>query len=107
MKLVDSEHQSVQDGYAAVFADAHGLTPDTIPVWTRVLLAGNESAKPLKSSGIETVEQAQVLVEELKKLENYEQEVLVYRIWGGAKKLKNSLKQAVPEVKELLETLIP
>ncbi|WP_342419012.1 DUF6138 family protein [Paenibacillus sp. FSL H8-0168] len=107
MKLVDSEHQSVQDGYAAAFAEAHGLTPDTIPVWTRILLASNESAKPLKSSGIETVEQAQVLVEELEKLEDYEQEVLVYRIWGGAKRLKNSLKQAVPEVKELLETLIP
>ncbi|WP_342427371.1 DUF6138 family protein [Paenibacillus sp. FSL L8-0158] len=107
MKLVDSEHQSVQDGYGATFAEAHGLTPDTIPVWTRILLASNESAKPLKSSGIETVEQAQVLVKELEKLEDYEQEVLVYRIWGGAKKLKNSLKQAVPEVKELLETLIP
>ncbi|WDM21741.1 DUF6138 family protein [Paenibacillus polymyxa] len=107
MKLVDSEHQSVQDGYAAVFAEAHGLTPDTIPVWTRILLAGNDSAKPLKSAGIESVEQAKALVDVLEKLEDYEQEMLVYRIWGGAKKLKNSLKQAVPEVKELLEKFIP
>ncbi|KKD54691.1 DUF6138 family protein, partial [Paenibacillus sp. ICGEB2008] len=107
MKLVDSEHQSVQDGYATVFAEAHGLTPDTIPVWARILLAGNESAKPLKSAGIESVEQAQALVDVLLQLEDYEQEMLVYRIWGGAKKLKNSLKQAVPEVKELLEPLIP
>lgn len=76
MKLVDNEHQSVQDGYAVVFADAHGLTPDTIPVWTRVLLAGNESAKPLKSAGIESVEQAQPLADEPVKLEDYEQEVL-------------------------------
>ncbi|WP_431086293.1 DUF6138 family protein [Paenibacillus sp. 8b26] len=107
MKLVDTEHQSVQDGYAAVFADAHGLTPDTIPVWTKILLAGNQSAKPLKSSGIESVEQAQVLVEELEKLEDYDKELLVYRIWGGEKKLKSSLKQAAPEVKALLESLIP
>ncbi|ALP37160.1 hypothetical protein ASL14_14210 [Paenibacillus sp. IHB B 3084] len=107
MKLVDTEHQSVQDGYAAVFADAHGLTPDTIPVWTKILLAGNQSAKPLKSSGIESVEQARVLVEELEKLEDYDKELLVYRIWGGEKKLKSSLKQAAPEVKALLESLIP
>ncbi|WP_226002561.1 DUF6138 family protein [Paenibacillus sp. BJ-4] len=107
MKLVDSEHQSVQDGYAAVFVDTHGLTPHSIPVWTAIILAGNESAKPLKSAGIENVEQAQALVDELVKLEDYEREVLIYRIWGGAKKLKNSLKQAVPEVKELLEPFIP
>ncbi|TKH45676.1 hypothetical protein C1I60_04230 [Paenibacillus terrae] len=107
MKLVDTEHQSVQDGYAAVFTEAHGLTPDTIPVWTTILLAGNQSAKPLKSSGIESVEQAQVLVEELEKLEEYDKELLVYRIWGGEKKLKSSLKQADPEVKALLESLIP
>ncbi|TQR99457.1 DUF6138 family protein [Paenibacillus ottowii] len=107
MKLVDSEHQSVQDGYAAVFAEEHGLTPDTIPVWTRILLAGNDSAKPLKSAGIESVEQAKTLVDVLEKLEDYKQEVLVYRIWGGAKKLRNSLKQAAPEVKELLEKFIP
>ncbi|MGR6762745.1 DUF6138 family protein [Paenibacillus sp. T2-29] len=107
MKLVDSEHQSVQDGYAAVFVEAHGLTPDTIPVWARILLAGNDSAKPLKSAGIESAEQAKALVDVLEKLEDYEQEMIVYRIWGGAKKLKNSLKQAVPDVKEILETLIP
>jgi hypothetical protein len=104
---VDTEHQSVQDGYAAAFAEAHGLTPDTIPVWTTILLAGNQSAKPLKSSGIESVEQAQVLVEELEKLEEYDKELLVYRIWGGEEKLKNSLKQADPEVKVLLESFIP
>ncbi|MGW9527811.1 DUF6138 family protein [Paenibacillus terrae] len=107
MKLVDTEHQLVQDGYAAAFAEAHGLTPDTIPVWTTILLAGNQSAKPLKSSGIESVEQAQVLVEELEKLEEYDKELLVYRIWGGEKKLKSSLKQADPEVKVLLESFIP
>ncbi|MDP1510337.1 DUF6138 family protein [Paenibacillus sp. CMAA1739] len=47
------------------------------------------------------------LVDVLEKLEDYKQEVLVYRIWGGAKKLRNSLKQAAPEVKELLEKFIP
>ncbi|WP_176718094.1 hypothetical protein [Paenibacillus kribbensis] len=36
----------------------HGLTPHSIPVWTAIILASNESAKPLKSAEIESIEQA-------------------------------------------------
>lgn len=105
MTLVDSEHQSVQDSYGEAFIEAHGLSVELIPVFVGILLGANESAKPLKGIENMEVELLKALVQELETKESYEREFLLYRIFGGAKKLAQRIKQETSERKEVLEKL--
>ncbi|MGE7988908.1 DUF6138 family protein [Lysinibacillus fusiformis] len=105
MALVDSEHQSVQDSYGEAFIEAHGLSVELIPVFVAILLGANESAKPLKGIENMEVDLLKALVQELEAKESYEREFVLYRIFGGAKKLAQRIKQETSERKEELETL--
>lgn len=105
MALVDSEHQSVQDSYGEAFIEAHGLSVELIPVFVAILLGANESAKPLKGIENMEVDLLKALVQELETKESYEREFVLYRIFGGAKKLAQHIKQETSERKEELETL--
>ncbi|WP_421648455.1 DUF6138 family protein [Lysinibacillus fusiformis] len=105
MTLVDSEHQSVQDSYGEAFIEAHGLSVELIPVFVGILLGANESAKPLKGIENMEVELLKALVQELETKESYEREFVLYRIFGGAKKLAQRIKQETSERKEVLEKL--
>ncbi len=51
------------------------------------------------------VELLKALVQELETKESYEREFLLYRIFGGAKKLAQRIKQETSERKEVLEKL--
>ncbi len=106
MTLVDTEHQSVQDIYAEVFVEAHGLSEGLMPVFVAILLGANESAKPLK--GIEIMEPnlLTALVQELKNKEDYQREFVLYRLFGSQKKLAQHMKQEAPPIKNELEKLL-
>jgi hypothetical protein len=106
MELVDSEHQSMQDGYVEAFIEAHGVTVEHMPVFVSILLGGNESAKPVKNIVIDTPELGNALIRELEIKEDYEREVVIYRIFGSNKKLTLAAKKESSPLKEQLEQLL-
>lgn len=106
MKQVDTEHQSVQDGYADAFIDAHGLTAELMPVFVSILLGGNDSAKPVKTAVIDTPELVEALWRELAPKEDYERETVLYRIFGSRSKLAQRAKRELPPLQEKLEQLV-
>ncbi len=106
MALVDAEHQSVQDHYAEALIEAHGLSPELMPALVAVLLASNESAKPLKELALYEPDLLSALIRELENIEDYQREVVLYRIFGGAKKLKQRIKKEPAPIKEALEHLL-
>lgn len=106
MALVDTEHQSVQNAYADAFLKAHGLAAELMPVFIAILLAANESAKPLKGLNVCKQDCIRALVVELAKKEDYERAFALYRIFGRANNLAQRLKQEAPPIKEELEQLL-
>lgn len=106
MELVDTEHQSVQDGYAEAFMEAHGLSADLMPAVVSILLGGNQSAKPVKSMEINCSELADALFQELEAKEDYQREYVLYRIFGSRSKLAQRVKKEEPPLKDNLEKLL-
>lgn len=101
MALVDIEHQSVQDGYAEAFIEAHGLSVELMPVLVAILMGSNESAKPLKGIDMWQPNLLGALVQELENKKDYEREVVLYRLFGNPKKLAQRRKQEETSSKEL------
>jgi hypothetical protein len=106
MELVDSEHQSAQDGYAEAFVESHGLTAAGMLTLVSILLGGSEMAKPVKGITIDTTDLADALIQALEDKEAYQREVVIYRIFGSGKKLTEVLRRAEPPLKERLEELM-
>ncbi|NGZ74397.1 DUF6138 family protein [Saccharibacillus alkalitolerans] len=105
MRLVDTEHQSAHDDYAAAFVQARGLDERTMPVFVAILLAGGQNARPLKDNPVATPELAKALIPLLTPLEDYERETVIHRLFGGEEKLARAAKKAEPEMKTALEAL--
>ncbi|KGR84571.1 DUF6138 family protein [Lysinibacillus odysseyi] len=108
MQMVDTEHQMIQDGYAEVFIDVHGVEPELMSVLMDILLAGNEEARHVKNFVIDRVELAETLLQELSSKEIYERELVLYRIFGSLEKLKKAAtsKQTKPELKPMYAKLL-
>ncbi|WMT39030.1 DUF6138 family protein [Paenibacillus sp. D2_2] len=106
MELVDSEHQSVQDGYAEAFVEAHGLSVQQMPVLISILLGGNESAGTVKNIVIDSTDLADALVHELTAKEDYQREYVLYRIFGSRSKLAQRAKKEASPLKDKLEKLL-
>ncbi|GKV54469.1 hypothetical protein NCCP2222_04160 [Sporosarcina sp. NCCP-2222] len=108
MEMVDTEHQMIQDGYAQVFMDAHGVEPELMPVLIDILLAGNEEATPIKSFVIDRIELAEALLQELLSKEIYERELVLYRLFGSLQKLRKAVKsnQTKPELAAIYAELL-
>ena len=108
MEVIDTEHQMIQDGYAQVFIDTHGLEPELMPVLIDILLAGNDEARPMKNFFIDRIELAEALLQELLSKEIYERELVLYRIFGSLEKLKKAAKskQTKPELKAVYGELL-
>lgn len=106
MELVDSEHQSVQDGYAEAFIESHGLNLRGMHTFVSILLAGNDMAKPVKGIAINTPELADALILALEDKADHQREFVNYRIFGSEKKFAAALKQASSPLKERLEALM-
>jgi hypothetical protein len=106
MELVDTEHQLVQDSYAAAFIDAHGIKTELIPVIVAILLGGNEETKPVNNINIDRPELAEALLQALQNKNNYERELVLCRIFGSADKLARAARQASSPLKEGLDELL-
>lgn len=106
MELVDSEHQSAQDGYAEAFIESHGLNVGGMLTFVSILLAGNDMAKPVKGIAINTPELADALIMALEDKADHQREFVIYRIFGSEKKFAAALKQASSPLKERLEALM-
>ncbi|MWV43137.1 hypothetical protein GRF59_05795 [Paenibacillus sp. HJL G12] len=106
MKLVDTEHQSLQDSFAEAYIDAHGLTPKSMGMLVSILLGSSESAKPLKSVSIDRPELAEVVLSELADKEMHEREHVLYMLFGSRSKLMNLAKKAAFPLKDKLEQML-
>ncbi|MDP4098290.1 DUF6138 family protein [Paenibacillus sp. P96] len=106
MKLVDTEHQMVQDSYAEAFVEAHGVKAEHMPVLVAILLGGNEEARLVKNITIDRPELAHALVRELENKKDYEQQLVLCRIFGSAQKLAKAAKKAEQPLKGGLEQLL-
>ncbi|OZB98287.1 DUF6138 family protein [Paenibacillus sp. XY044] len=106
MEMVDTEHQSAQDGYADAFIEAHGLAPDRIPLLVTILLGGSDLAKPVKAFVIDTPDLADALLIELESKEGYQRETVLYRIFGTRTKLAHLAGKEPSPLKEKLERML-
>ncbi|MGG4442616.1 DUF6138 family protein [Brevibacillus fortis] len=106
MQLVDTEHQSAQDDYAIPFMEAHGVTVEIMPVLVSLLLGSGEGAKPLKNIAIDREELVDALIAELAAMEDYHRETVIYRIFGGNKKLAQAVKKESSSLKDKLAQLL-
>lgn len=105
MQLVDTEHQSAHDDYAALFASVRGLNEHTLPILISIVRGGGQSARPIKESLIDTPELARLLSAQLLPLEDHERELVIYRLFGGYDKLVRIAKKAEPDMASALEEL--
>ncbi|RUT31886.1 hypothetical protein EJP77_10945 [Paenibacillus zeisoli] len=106
MELVDTEHQMVQDGYAEVFIDAHGVQAEHMPVIVSILLGGNEEGRQVKNIAIDRPELADALVQALKDKADHQAHLVLSRIFGSPKKLAGAVRQAQSPLREGLEELL-
>lgn len=106
MELVDSEHQSVQNGYAEAFVESHGLNAGGMSTFVSILLGGSDMAKPVKGITIDTPELADALIHALQDKKAHQREFVIYRIFGSEKKLAALIRRAKSPLKERLEALM-
>ncbi|MFG0215415.1 DUF6138 family protein [Brevibacillus porteri] len=106
MELVDTEHQSAQDDFAIAFIEAHGVTVENMPVLVSLVLGSSDSAKPLKNITIDRAELVDALIGELAAMEDYLRETVIYRLFGGNKKLAQAVKKESSPIKDKLAQLL-
>lgn len=105
MKLVDEEHQSVQNEFVKAFIEQYGVTEDTVPVIVSCLLSATDSLKLKIKQDFEHVPVLQALVEQLVPLEDYEVEHIIYFIWGTREQFLKLIKKAKPEIQDFMQQL--
>ncbi|KOP80143.1 hypothetical protein AMS59_01665 [Lysinibacillus sp. FJAT-14745] len=106
MELVDTEHQSAQDGYMEAFIETHGVKAELMPVIVSILLGGTDEGTLVKNLTIDTPELAEALYKALKGKEIYEYEMVLCRIFGSIEELEDVAQKAQPPLKEGLEQLL-
>lgn len=83
MELVDTEHQSAQDGYTEAFIKAHGVKVELMPVIVSILQGGIDEGTLVTNLTIDTPELAEALFKALKGKEIYESEMVLHRVLGA------------------------
>ncbi|MFB9324541.1 DUF6138 family protein [Paenibacillus aurantiacus] len=106
MELVDSEHQSAQDGYAEAYVAQHGWRPDCMDTLVSILLGGSDMAKPFKAAAVDTPQLADALIQALADKADHLREVVLYRLFGSEKNRASVLRKAQSPLKERLEVLM-
>lgn len=94
MKVVDSEHQSVQAAFASVFIHQYGVSEATLPSIVACLLACEDGKFTKFAPAFETAPHLQALAERLASLEPYEAEHVTELIWGSTEKLEKKAQAA-------------
>ncbi|MGG1661035.1 DUF6138 family protein [Brevibacillus sp. NRS-1366] len=106
MKVVDEEHQSVQDYFTAAFIEKHGVNAVTMPTFVGCLLHGSDSMKLKIKKEMEDEENLRLLLERIRDLRPHEVEHIVFIIWGGAEKLKAIAAKAKGEKEAVLSEIV-
>lgn len=88
MGKVDEEHQSVQNDFTVALAELHGVNVETIPTLVKCMLHSTDSMKLKIKTDMENERHLMLLLNQVRGLQDYEVEHIVYLIWGGTDKLK-------------------
>ncbi|MEK5033399.1 DUF6138 family protein [Paenibacillus sp. FSL R7-0302] len=100
MKVVDSEHQSVQAAFTAAFIHRFGVDEASLPTITACLLACEDGKFTKHGPAFETASNLQALAGILATLEPYEARHIVELVWGSTAKLEKKAKAAKGELTE-------
>ncbi|MCM3273343.1 DUF6138 family protein [Paenibacillus elgii] len=106
MKQVDAEHQSVQNDFTTAFIERYGVNAETIPTLVTCLLHSTDSIKLKIKPAMEEEAHARLLLDQVRGLQSYEAEHIVYVIWGGVEKLRTVAAKAKGEKAALLSELV-
>jgi len=88
MEMVDEEHQSVQNHFTVALAEHHGVNAQTIPTLVKCMLHSTDSMKLKIKEDMEEEEHLRLLLDQVRGLQVYVVEHIVYLIWGGTDKLR-------------------
>ncbi|GGF69533.1 hypothetical protein GCM10010912_13350 [Paenibacillus albidus] len=94
MGKVDEEHQSVQNNFTVALAERHGVSMETIPTLVKCMLHSTDSMKLKIKDDLEDERHLGLLLDQVRGLQSYEVEHIVYLIWGGTDKLKKTAAKA-------------
>ncbi|MGG4144085.1 DUF6138 family protein [Paenibacillus algorifonticola] len=106
MKLVDVEHQSVQNKFTAEFAARYGVNADSIATLVVCMLHSTEELKLKIKPAFEEEANLALLLKQVAGLQNDEVEHLIYLIWGGTDKLKAAARKTKDTCQPLMEQLL-
>lgn len=106
MEKVDVEHQSVQDGFTAALSEHYGLNGETLPLLVTCMLYSTDTLKLKIKEELQDGELLRLLFHQVRSLNYYQVEHLVYLIWGGSDKLKKLADKAEGDKKQYLTGLI-
>jgi len=94
MGKIDKEHQSVQNDFTVTLAERHGVNAETIPTLVKCMLNSTDSMKVKIKDEMEDEMHLRLLFDQVRGLQDYEVEHIVYLIWGGTDKLKKIAAKA-------------
>lgn len=106
MAKVDDEHQSVQNSFTVAFAERYGVNAESIPALIQCMLHCTDSLKLKIRAEIEEESHLRLLLQEVRGIQYYEAERIVYMIWGGVDKLKKIADKAQGEQRGWLTELL-
>lgn len=94
MKVVDSEHQSVQAAFASAFIQRYGVSEATLQTIVFCLLACEDGKFTKFAPAFQTASHLQALAQQLASLEPYEARHVAELIWGSTEKLEKKAQAA-------------
>ncbi|AIQ52718.1 DUF6138 family protein [Paenibacillus sp. FSL R7-0331] len=106
MEKVDVEHQSVQNGFTAALYGHYGINTETLPILVTCMLYSTDSLKLKMMKEMEDERLLRLMLNQVRSLQYYQVEHLVYLIWGGKDKLKKLADKAEGEKKPVFEELM-
>ncbi|WP_141501409.1 DUF6138 family protein [Paenibacillus luteus] len=106
MEMVDTEHQSVQNGFTAAFIEKYGVTENVLSTLVVCLLHCTDTIKLKVKDQMEEENILPQLLQEMTALQRHQAEHIIYTIWGGSNKLKTSAAKAKGEKHEWLTQLL-
>jgi hypothetical protein len=106
MEIVDSEHQSVQNGFTAAFTEKYDFTEQVLSTLVVCLLHCTDTIKLKVQKQMEEESILPQLLHEMADLQRHQVEHIIYIIWGGSAKLEAAIAKAKGEKHERLTQLL-
>lgn len=106
MELVDDEHQSVQDRYAPVFLERHGMTPETVSTVVACLRCCTDNLTLTAKPTLDDAHTLALVVDAVAALPEHDRQPVRERLFGSDKKLAALARKAEAPHKALLSRLL-